>query len=336
MAAVGTKYNLHSAASAKDPDGSAAVIAEILEETNEPLPFIPWKQSNREHGHTHTVRSGQPTPTWRKLNEGVARTVASQEQVTDVVGLMRDLVDIDAELLDMENDPAGLRMSETKSHVMGMNEEFMRVWMYGNHGTDEEQFDGLTTRYNTPSTSTTNNGYNIFNGGGTGTDNTSIWLLGFSMETLFGIYPKNTQAGLSIEDKGLEWVNDASGDPYEVKRTKLKWDCGLGLKDWRFAFRLCNIDVSNLAAQSSAANLIRFMIKMLNGRKQVAGINWQFWMNETTKSGLDIQLNEKSNAGLRYGELAGREVLFFRDVPVFKADAIVNNEAQVTGTFATR
>jgi hypothetical protein len=40
-----------------------------------------------------------------------------------------------------------------------------------------------------------------------------------------------------------------------------QWKAGIALKDWRYAVRIPNIDISNLVAKSSAADLIELMIK---------------------------------------------------------------------------
>ncbi len=47
------------------------------------------------------------------------------------------------------------------------------------------------------------NAQNIIDAGGTGTDNTSIWLV-WGENTVHGIFPKGQKAGIQMEDKGRD------------------------------------------------------------------------------------------------------------------------------------
>jgi hypothetical protein len=44
-------------------------------------------------------------------------------------------------------------------------------------------------------------------------------------------------------------------------RTHYRMDAGLTVRDWRYAARVCNIDVSDLATVANTKNLINSMIK---------------------------------------------------------------------------
>lgn len=104
---------------------------------------------------------------------------------------------------------------------------------------------GLSPRYNALS------GFdcaeNVLDFGGTGGANTSIWLCGWGEDTLHGIFPKGSQAGLQIKDLGEQTLLDDNGGHYQGYRSHFKWDCGLSLRDWRYAVRICNIDTASFA-----------------------------------------------------------------------------------------
>ena len=71
-----------------------------------------------------------------------------------------------------------------------------RTWtlFYGNGGIAPEEFTGLSPRYSLLSAG---NGTNILDALGTdAADNASIWLVAWSPETVSGIFPKGSQAGL--------------------------------------------------------------------------------------------------------------------------------------------
>ncbi|MGU4976976.1 hypothetical protein MAX27_24900, partial [Escherichia coli] len=132
---------------------------------------------------------------------------------------------------------------------------------YGDSSVNPQQFMGLSSRYSSLSAG---NAQNIIDAGGTGTDNTSIWLVVWGENTVHGIFPKGQKAGIQMEDKGQVTLEDAKGGKYEGYRTHYKWDNGLTLRDWRYVVRIANIDVSNLDAPSTAANIAKLMIRALH------------------------------------------------------------------------
>ena len=75
---------------------------------------------------------------------------------------------------------------------------------------------GLSSRYSDLSAT---NAQNIIDAGGTGTDNTSIWLVVWGENTVHGIFPKGQKAGIQMEDKGQQTLKDANGGQYEGYRT---------------------------------------------------------------------------------------------------------------------
>ena len=49
-----------------DPDGKIDVIAEILTQENPILEDLSFVEGNLPTGHRTTIRTGLPTPTWRR------------------------------------------------------------------------------------------------------------------------------------------------------------------------------------------------------------------------------------------------------------------------------
>jgi hypothetical protein len=92
------------------------------------------------------------------------------------------------------------------------------------------------------------NGDNIIDGGGSGSDNASIWLICWSPQTLHGIIPKGSRAGIQQRDLGEVTIEDADGSNGRMQafRTHYRWDVGLTVRDWRYAVRIANIDRSGL------------------------------------------------------------------------------------------
>lgn len=314
----------------QDPDGSIAVIVELLQEQNEALDMIPWVEANESKGHRTTIRTGLPAPTWRKAYGGVQPTKSTTAQVTDTIGTLEAYAEVDKEVADTNGNASAFRLTEVAAHIQGMNHEFMQTMVYGNEGSAPAEFTGLAPRYNSLSAE---NAENILVGGGSGSDNTSIWLIGWGAGTCHGIYPKGQGSGLESHDMDEVTIEsiDGAGGRMQAYRNHFIWRCGLSLRDWRYVVRIPNIDVSELTKNASAgADLLDLMVQALERLQSPTG-QTMFWCNRTIRSFLRRQIiNKVANSTLAMDTVAGRRVVTFDGVPVYRNDAILDAEAAVS------
>jgi len=318
-----------------DPDGKIDVIAEILTQENPILEDMNFVEGNLPTGHRTTIRTGLPTPTWRKLYGGVQPTKSNTAQVTDSCGMLEAYAEVDKALADLNGNTAAFRLSEDRAHIEGMAQELASTIIYGNEGDQPEAFTGLAPRYNSLSAA---NADNIVSAGGTGSDNTSIWLVVWGDQTLHGIYPKGSRAGLDMQDKGQVTIEnvDGSGGRMEAYRPHFRHDCGLTVRDWRFAARVCNIDVSALTSDGTAADraaaqkaLINFMGQASERIPSLSKGRAVWYVNRTIREQLRLGILEKIAGNLAWETVSGKRVMTFDDIPVKRLDAINNTEARV-------
>jgi hypothetical protein len=315
-----------------DPDGKIARIVELLNQQNGILEDATFIEGNLPTGHRTTVRTGLPEPTWRKLYGGVQPTRSETAQITDNCGMLEAYAEVDKALADLNGNTAAFRLSEDVAHIEGMNQEMARTLIYGNEGTDPAKFTGLAPRYNSL---TAPSGENIINGGGTGADNTSIWLVTWGPNTLHGIFPKGSRVGLSADDKGQVTIEDVDGKGgrMEAYRTHYKWDIGLTVRDWRYGARVANIDVSALTDPSTASAATQALITlMIQASERIPnfGMGRSAWYcNRTIREALRLGILNKIAGNLTWETVAGRRVMMFDDIPVRRTDAILNTEAAV-------
>lgn len=324
-----THPTLQTLASRMDPDGKIAAIIEILNETNEILDDVVWIEANDTTGHTSTIRTGLPTPTWRKLYGGVQPTRSTTSKIKDAFGMMEAYSEIDKSLADLNNNTAEFRMSEDIPHMQGMNEAFADKLFYGNDVSAPEEFMGLGPRFDDTSA---NNGAHIISGGGSGSDNASIWLVVWGPNLVHGIYPKGSEAGLQFKDLGEVTLEDANGGYYQGYRSHYKWDCGLVVRDWRAVVRIANIDRSLLTADlSTGANLHNLMFQAIN---TVDGMNMGrpvFYMDRTLLSMLGQQAADGvKNSTLTSENFGGKIVNRYHGVPIRRVDALKTDEATIS------
>lgn len=199
-----------------DPNGKVDKIIELLSQTNPILQDMLIVEGNLPTGHRTTIRSGLPSATWRLLNYGVQPSKSTTVQVTDGIGMLETYAEIDKSLADLNGNTAEFRLSEDRAFLEAMNQQMAQTLFYGDSSVNPQQFMGLSSRY---SDLTATNAQNIIDAGGTGTDNTSIWLIVWGENTVHGIFPKGQKAGLQMEDKGQQTLKDANDGQYEGYRT---------------------------------------------------------------------------------------------------------------------
>lgn len=332
MATVGSNaLTLADHAKRIDPNGKTPKIVEMLAQTNEVLDDMRFMEGNLPTGHRSTIRTGLPTVYWKLLNQGVQPSKSSTAQVDVACGMLEAWSEVDKEVAELNGNVNSFRLSEAQAFIEAMNQEFSETLFYGNSSLSPEEFNGLAVQYSSLSAV---NAENIISGSGAGSDNSSIWLIVWGDQTCHGVFPKGSKAGLDHEDLGLQTVQtstDIAGTRLRAYQDRFHWKAGLVVKDWRYVVRICNIDISNLVAKSSAADLIDLMIKAIH---RIPNLNMGkacFYANRTVVQMLDIQRRDDvAAAGMTYAEVDGKLVPHFRGIPVKKCDSLLETEATVS------
>lgn len=323
---------------AKQMDGKGNVVSDIIEILNDTNPILmdmPFFECNNGTKNLTTIRSGIPSATWRRLYQGVQPSKGTNTQVEDTCGMLEAWSEVDAKLVELSKNPGQFRLNEARAFLEGMNRQMATAIFYGNTDTDPEQFMGLAPRFDSLGA---DNGGQIVDGGGTGSDNTSIWMVVWGDRTCHGIYPEGSRAGLGRDDKGKSTKEVSDGSLYDVFREKFNWDCGLSVRDWRYVVRIANVDVSNMQAGSvDMFGLLRQGFWALKQR-QVSGGRAAIYCNSDVCEALDAQATPTvststttSSGNVRYSvdEISGREIMNYRGMPIRETDALVNTEARV-------
>jgi len=315
-------------ASRLDPNLNIDKIVELLAATNPVLNDMTFMEGNLPTGHKTTVRTGLPGVTWRKLYGGVQPSKSTTAQVTDSCGMLEAYAEVDKALADLNGNAAAFRLSEDKAFIEAMSQEMAQTLFYGNETTEPEAFTGFAPRFNSLSAQ---NADNIVDAGGTGSDNTSIWLVVWGPNTCHGIYPKGSTGGVQMRDLGevtVENVDGASGRA-QMYRSHYRWDCGLTVRDWRYIVRIANVDVSDLTTLANTKNLINWMIQAAERIPSFDAGRAAFYVNRNIREKLRLGILEKIATNLTFETVAGKRVLTFDEIPVMRTDALLNSEARV-------
>lgn len=327
-----------------DPDGKISTLVDLLSQNNGILDDAMVVECQSGNAFEYTQVTKLPTPTRRIYNQGVARTMAGVAKQIATCSEYADWSFFDSSLAELGGNLSELRAQEDALHMEGLSQQVASDLFYGNRSTDPTQFTGLANIYNTVSTATSPIAGNVIDCGGTGSDNTSMWLVTWGPKQIHTIFPKGTMAGMQHKDFGLLPASDSNNLEFPAYRTYLNWKIGLAIHDWRYCVRACNIDVSDLTG-GSAANLINTLVRMVHRPPTMpAGVmpiqtsdavdktsmgRSAIYVNRTLGTYLDLQAMNKTNVLLKMEEWDGESVTTFRGVPIRNVDALLDTESRV-------
>ena len=321
------------------PDDAVTDLGELLMQTNQLYEDMTWVEGNLLTGHRFSIRTGLPTPTWRRLYQGVQPTKSTRAQVTASTGMLEDYSEVYKALSDLNGNTVRFRLQEDAAHVEGFNQTVGRSLVYESEDTNPAAITGLMPHYNaTPGAAGI--GQQIIDAGGTGTDNASILLVGWAPNTIYGIFPKGSKAGLQVSDQGevrsvAKTADGLSNGYYQAYSTHYRWDLGLVVQDYRYAVRIANIDRSLLGPDPTVtgytgANLPNLLFQAIEYIPSLENCRPVFYMDRSIKTVLRQQLpNIVKNSTLQIMEVGGKKVDSFQDIPIRRMDQMRADEARV-------
>ena len=323
---------------AQMPENSKAKdVINLLVQYNPILEDAPSYPCNDGMSHHTTVLVGLPSVVWGRLYKGIPASKGSKQMVKDTTGFVESSSEVDARLVDIvesAEDKASMRMGEAEAHIEAMAQEVASTIFYGDSSIEPEKPTGFAARF---SDLNAENGKQIIDAGGTGTDNTSIWMITWDQKASHLLYPKKYTIGLKRYNYPEGYVAyDSDNNSYRAYREDFTWHFGITVRNWQYVARICNIDVSDLTIDAATgADIINLMTEMYyahKGRRMSMGKTF-IYMNTNLVKFLDYQARNVKDRNLfltydKYGPNA-KEVLNFRGVAIRESDAILDTEARV-------
>jgi hypothetical protein len=336
MAALGqTVATLADLAKMMAPNGSPdTAVIELLSKRCDMMKDMLWLEGNLPTGHRTTLRTALPTVSYRQFNYGVAASKSARMQIEEQCAMLEAYSQVDTRLMKLYGNAGdAYRQSEDMGFIEAMTQQVQTDMFTGNKDTSPDKFDGFATRYSDvnygESSSTAKDG-SVVEGGGSGSDNASIWLVCWGQDSVHGIYPKGTSAGLKHNDLGQNTAVDSGGLMYEVLRSHFTWDVGLCVRDWRYVIRIANLDVSNMLTASSAPDLHKLAARAVDRIPNTGGVRPVWYMNRLVKSMLREQRQTGALYTLTREQVQSEPVDTLYGYPVRIVDALGIAETQLT------
>jgi hypothetical protein len=331
-----------------DPGGKLMYMSELLSQCNEMVEDFPMVEGNLPTGHLATLRTALPQGTYIRFYQGTPYTASRAAQIQFGLSLLRAYSQVDKRMAMIGGNEKALREQEDLAHFEGFSQQQCGTLIYGNSWVNPAEFTGIVPYYNTVASATAQVAQNVFDGGGTGSSNASILLLGLGERTTFGIYGKGSKAGLVFENKGDVVPGfDASNNRFEAFTSLIEWELGIAVVDWRYNVRVANLDTTTAGLAGATppdifAILSKVVKRLPTAGRAVSGITktdapkgyeppvrLKFYMNRTVSEYMDIQAIRDKNVLLSSREYAGQPVVGFRNVPFGIVDQMLNTESRV-------
>lgn len=332
MAAISVLYpTLGDLAKTRSPGlENALPIINLLDKRHGIHANLPQLEANGVLSHRASVVTGLPTSSVRLINQGVASTTGSHEQIQFDLCLIKTVAEIDNEYLKIAGDKGAEIGKRLMLHFESARQKWSSLAWYGVYS---DGMAGLSSLYSDP---TATNGRNVIDAGGTdASDNASIWLFnagpGVSIR-----YPRGSAAGIIRDGGGYVWsesLGGTAGNKGVVYREEVGIAGAPVVEDWRDVVRVGSIDMSALAAQTNDADLLSLSgdaLSCLDGQQTHRRF---FVMNARVWRYLQKQRDAKNVAGggVTMQNVDGFEGLMpmLHNIPVVIDDNLLNTEAAV-------
>lgn len=228
-------------------------IVEILNKRNPILKDIRMVRCNNGTSHKGIIRTSLPDGTFKGFYQGVNSEKATVVQIEEPTKMLQSIALADCDLIDLNENIGNALLQQNKGFIAGLGQHQARTLFYGDENQNPNVYNGLASRYNAYGDNPKFSSYNVINAGGTGTNLTSIYIVGWGDDKVCGIYPANSVAGLQHRDLGADLVPDSAGRLFRAYRHHYSWSMGLFVADWRYCIRIANIDIAQFANWGTSA-----------------------------------------------------------------------------------
>lgn len=330
--------------SSTDAGAKFVLPKRVLDRMTPLVRMLPMKASNNILSNIAVRTDALPVASTRLWNQGIQPTAAKNTPLNDPIMLYEDYSEVDKDLWELQNDPNMWRADQDMNHIEGLFQLMESQLFYGSQATNPATFNGLATRFNNLESFPNGDQSwppNVWNGGLASGNATSAWMIEFSDDTFYGIYPPNTAAGLNVRDLG-EMTKETSASTgagpslnymYQVLRTMLRWYMGIQIVDERAVQRIANINPIALASGDFDENIFIQAKNYLPRNGEGSGT--VIFVNRALKTQIDIRaVSQKINAYTFFNsqetDVFGRSVTKFQNIPIYVAEKILPTETVVS------
>lgn len=292
--------------------------------TNRLFEVLPIKETNHPSMEVVPLQGDLPEIAWRIINKGTTPAVTRFKSASFTCGGLENFVQIDEKLAEMCGPD--YIAAENQAHMAALGTKIASTFFYGDEKVNPAGFTGLSAYYY--DTSTPDWGGQVKSAGGSGSALTSLWFVGFSDTSIYGICPPKIPTGFQYRCNGIVsiMVNDTEIKAVEYQYT---WDLGLVVADYRKGARLKDIDTTALdsseakAFTESMAEVFAKVDPPSGNQARIVG-----FANKDLMAYI-IKAHALTNQGfvIDFRDYKGKPTMFYQGVPILLCDAITSTES---------
>lgn len=340
MGTNSTRYiTFRDLASGRTPNGFVdKEIVDLVTQENPVLQDILWKECNKGREDIVTIRSGMPEAVLRAYYEGWKGSKSSKKQVTNACCRVSTGIEFDWSLYDQDKDKAAFLTDEQKAHSSVLGDKVAALLTYGDTKDDPKGINGFCKTYGAYGAFTGSDMvvddkisafYTLSAGGSGATGLRSIILAGWGANSMHGIYPEGTSAGIKIGQLTKQFVDDGAGGRLEMGLQEMNWHAGLNIRDFRFGGRICNIQIETDPTSASAPDITKLVRKLVT-RVKSNGVTQRFYMPRLVFEHVAEQFDKKTQANaVKYADLEQKKDASLLGIPVAFCDCMNGDEKPV-------
>ena len=306
-----------------DKTAKLGQVIALQAQTNRLFEVLPIKQTNHSNAEVVPLQGELPEVAWRIINRGTTPTVTRFKSAAFTCGGLENFVQIDEKLAEVCG--SDFVAAENQAHMAALGNKIAETFFYGDEKVNPAGFTGLGAYYY--DTDTENWGGQIINAGGTGDKLTSLWFVGFSDTSVYGICPPKIPTGFQHRYNGLVTV-EVDGTEIKAHEYQYTWDLGLVVADYRKASRLMCIDAGVLT-DVAARNFTEGMAEAFARIDPPTGNRARFvgFANKALMAYI-IKTHAITGQGfvIDFRDFKGKPTLHYQGVPILLCDAIRNTE----------
>jgi hypothetical protein len=301
--------------------------AEIMARSNPILEVLPTIPANMSTHHIFNQRTSLPSIDWLSVAEGMSLDKSGKTPYQETIGFAGKLSGVPNDLVKLctsNQEAMDMRRDEDMAFVEACSQEMADAIFNGSTVSDSKKINGFATRRNSLSATDNKGRTLVYGNGGTSTNLSSIYVVEFGPTSFTGIVPKNTPAGVSVEDLGKRLIADPDDSTKLVEMWLTKFGFAIGLAEINPAClrRIANIKTTGTTARVNPDKIIE-AVNDLPGK----GRNAFMFLSSAVMTDIEI----KNKDYVKTGDMFGRQVPTFRgQVPFLICDAISNSETQVS------
>jgi hypothetical protein len=283
-------------------------------------------EANNPNFHKSYISKILPAGTLRMVNRGITKEVAAGSAQVDNLVVIEARNELDELLINQAGkNGAKYRAQKDECFIEGLGQTIAHQLVYGTTlitgetTIDVDEIQGLSSRVILKTAS------NAVDGGGSGGDTSSVWVIEWGVGKVYLVYPNGYTIGINKEDLGRLTVFDSSSRAYMAWVSLFKGAIGLVVEDTRAIQRICNVETAG-TSNIITAEMIIDAVNRLPNRGEGAYI----YCNRTIagyieKAGLGTSAHPvvRSGEGNPWG--SGR-VKDFQGIPIQMCEALVNTE----------